>query len=159
MALNGGRGRSTYVEMPTNTVATVYVHNHPSSDVHPTHLDVINLLKVIDLNPRMRYGVIAATEGGIVSGYLVMEYVGKRGEAKSLLKRNEKNYSEYCDFRHREIEEHPERFDFTVGDDIFSIEEQKRIGLEFMSRSKIISELFVLPEYQSYQMIIRKTEN
>ena len=148
-SVNGGHKHAVHAEIPSNTNALARIHNHPSGDVSTNYTDIDGFLKFIQLNPHLRFDLIASTEGGSVTGYSIMTYFGRVSEARALCKRIEQMYQTYCDLRHREIEEHPERFNIKWGEDIFSIDEQRNMALEMLPLSKIAENLFPMPGYKS----------
>lgn len=149
--LLGGPEHAVEYVAPTNTNATVLIHNHPGGDVSPSYWDLISFLSSVSGNSRMRYSLIASTERGRVSGYLVMAYIGRRARASALKRKISKRYNDLCNLRQQEIRTSPEEVRW--GENIFTVDERRKISLELRSTEvyggKITEELVPMPGYQS----------
>ncbi len=106
---------------PFNTQAIALVHNHPSGNMIPSYSDIEGFIRCVPHNLRLKYEVIASTEGAEVRGYCVMTYDGETPEAAALRERMARMYIDKCELRQKEIGEHMERFpNLTLGKSVFT---------------------------------------
>lgn len=134
----GGHKHCVIIKTPLNTNAVAKVHNHPTGEMYPNYSDIKAFLNFVEFNPRLRFSLAAATEGGIVSGYYVMTYRGRCSEAQSTREKIKQVYVEQICKRLKSG--HPEKYNLP--------DWEVQTALMLMEKSDITGKLIPIPGYK-----------